>query len=59
MTFQNGNPYNLTDSNVSFFITNTQIDREIDNVGLIQSFLLDMKYDISTRDKTSDKKIFY
>ena len=55
MTFQNDNKYNLKVSNLSFFISNTQIDRDIDNVGLFQSFLLDMKYDLSAGDKRSDR----
>ena len=58
MNFLNDNTYNLNDQDLSYFITNTQIGRKIDNVGLIQSFLRDMKYDISTGDKRSDKYNF-
>ena len=58
MNFQIDNTYNLNDPDLSYFITNTQRDREIDNVGLIQSFLRDMKYEISTGDKRSDKSNF-
>ena len=57
MNFQNDNTYNLRDPDLSYFIPNTQIDRKVDNVGLIKSSLRDMKYD-STKDKSSDRYNF-
>ena len=44
MIFQNGNTYNLNDPDLSYFITYTQLDKEIQNENLILSFLNDMKY---------------
>ena len=38
ITFQNGNTYNLNDPELSYFITKTQFDREIQNVGLTYTF---------------------
>ena len=57
MTFQNGNTYNLNDPDLSYFITITQIDTEIQNENLIHSFLNNMKYDINYADKKS--KTYY
>ena len=50
MNFQIGFTYNISDPDLSYFITNTQIDREIQNVRLSHSFLHNLKYDISYRD---------
>ena len=55
MIFQNGNTYNLNDPDLSYFITNTQIDKEIQNENLIHSFLKDMKYDLNYGDKKSNR----
>ena len=47
MIFLNGYTYNISDPDLSYFITNTRIDREIQNVvRLIYSFLHNLKYDI-------------
>ena len=43
MTFQNGIIYMLNDSGLSYFITNTQIDEEIQNEKLSNKFLNDTK----------------
>ena len=55
MTFQNGNTYNLNDQELSYFITNAQIDKEIQNENLIYTFLKDMKYDLNYGDKKSSR----
>ena len=47
MTFENGNTYNLNDPDLSYFITNTQLDKEIQNENLIYDFLKDMKHDLN------------
>ena len=51
MTFQNGNTYNLNDPDLSSFITNAQIDKEIQNENLIYNFFKNMKYDLNYGDK--------
>ena len=49
MTFlSSGNTYDLNDPDLSSLITNTQIDKQPENVGLIFTFLYDMKFDITT-----------
>ena len=53
MTFQNGNTYNLIDPDLSYFITDTQIDKEMQNEKLIYNFLGDMKYDLNHEDSKS------
>ena len=58
MTFQNGNTYNLNDPDFSFFITNVQIDKEIQNENLIYNFLKDMKYDLNYGDKKLKRYYF-
>ena len=55
ITFENGNSYNLNDPDLAHFITNTQIDREINNFDLIYNFLIDMKYNFNYGDKKSDR----
>ena len=51
MTFQNEHSYSLNDPDLQYFITNTQFDREINNLDTIYSFLNDMKYNIKYGDK--------
>ena len=58
MTFQNGNTYNLKDPDLQYFITNTQFDKQLQNVGLILNFLNDMKYNINYGDKKSKRYYF-
>ena len=41
MTFQKGNTYNLNDPDLQYFISNTQLDKEIQSENLIHSFLND------------------
>ena len=55
MTFENGNTYNLNDPDLSYFITYTQLDKEIKNENLIYNFLKDMKYDLNYGDKKSSR----
>ena len=55
MIFQNGNTYYLNDPDLSYFITNTQIDKIPQNIDLLYSFLNDMKYDINYGDKKSNR----
>ena len=55
MTFENGNTYNLNDPDLSYFITYTQLDKEIQNENLIYNFLKDMKYDLTYGDKKSSR----
>ena len=47
MTFQHGNIYKLSDPDLSYFITNAQLDGEPQNEDLIYTFLNDMKYIIN------------
>ena len=42
MTFQNEHSYDLNDPDLQYFITNTQFDREINDVNIIFNFLNDM-----------------
>ena len=52
LTFlSSGNKYNLKDPDLSYFITNAQLDTQPQNVNLIYSFLNDMKYNINYGDK--------
>ena len=46
MTFENGQSYDLSDTDLQYFITNTQFDREMNNLNTIYSFLIDIKYNI-------------
>ena len=55
MTFQNGNTYDLNDPDLSYFITNTQLDKEIQNMNLIYNFPNDMKYDLNYGDNKSTR----
>ena len=47
--------YNFNDPDLSNFITNAQIDKEIQNENLIYYFLKDMKYDLNYGDKKSSR----
>ena len=58
ITFENGNTYNLNDPDLQYFMTNTQIDKEIHNENLIHSFLKDMKYNLNYGDKKSKRYYF-
>ena len=53
-----GNKYNLNDPDLSYFITNAQLDTQPRNVNLIYSFLNDMKYNINYGDKKSKRYYF-
>ena len=53
MTFENGNSYTLNDSDLQYFITNTQFDKPINDWDAIYNFLNDMKYDLNYGDKKS------
>ena len=53
-----GNLYDLNDSDLQYFITNTKLDREINNKNVIYCFLNDMNYDIKYGDKKSMKYYF-
>ena len=59
LTFlSSGNKYNLKDPDLSYFITNAQLDTQPQNVNLIYSFLIDMKYNINYGDKKSKRYYF-
>ena len=58
MTFENGHSYNLNDPDLLYFITNTQFDKEINNLDTIYSFINDMKYNINYGDKKSTRYYF-
>ena len=49
-----GNIYDLNDPDLQNFITNTQFDKQINNLGTIFNFLNDMNYDINYGDKKSE-----
>ena len=48
-----GNIYNLNDPDLQYFITNTKLDREINNKNISYSFLNDMNYNINYGHKKS------
>ena len=58
MTFENGHSYDLNDPDLHNFITNTQFDREINNLDTIYSFLIDIKYNINYGDEKSTRYYF-
>ena len=58
MIFEDGRTYNLNNPDLQYFITNTSIDREINNLETISNFLFDMKYNSSEGDKKSDRYKF-
>ena len=47
MTFHNGNTYNINDPDLQYFITSTQLCREIQSRTLIFSFLKDPNYNLN------------
>ena len=59
MTFENGNSYNLNDPDLQYFVTNTQFDKQINNLDIIYTFLNDMKYDLIYGDKKSIRYQFF
>ena len=54
-----GNKYNLNDPDLSYFITNAQLDTQPQNVNQIYSFLNDMKYNINYGDKKTKEILFH
>ena len=55
MTFEDGRTYNLNNPDIQYFITNTSIDREINDLETISNFLIYMEYNSSEGDKKSDR----
>ena len=53
-----GNKYNIKDPALQYFISNTQIEKEIQKENLIHSFLNDMKYNINYGDGKSKRYYF-
>ena len=53
-----GNIYDLNDPDLQYFITNTQFDKQIKNLGTIFNFFNDMNYDINYGDKKSKRYFF-
>ena len=53
-----GNIYDLNDPDLQHFITNTQFDRQLQNVNTIFNFLNDMNYNIYYWDKKSMRYYF-
>ena len=58
MTFENGHSYDLSDPDLQCFITNTQFDRQQQNVNTIYSFSIDIKLNINYGDKKSTRYYF-
>ena len=58
MTFENGHSYDLNGTDLQAFITNTQFDREINNLDTNYSFLNEMKNNINYGDKKSTRYYF-
>ena len=58
MTFQNEHSYDLNDPDLQYFITNTQFDREIENVNTIFTFLNEMNCSINYGDKKAMRYYF-
>ena len=58
MTFQNCNTCHLNDTELSYFISNAQLDAQPQKVDLIYSFLNDMKYNINYGEKKSKRYCF-
>ena len=58
MAFQNEHLYDLNDPDLQYFITNTQFDRELNNLDTIYNYLNDIKYDINYGDKKSTRYLF-
>ena len=59
MTFQNEHSYDLNDPALQYFKTNTQLDRERNNLNIIYSFLSDMKFNINYGNKKSIRYYFF
>ena len=60
LTFlSNNNMYNLNDPDLSYFISDAQLDTQPQNVNLIYSFLNDMKYNINYGDQKSKEVLFH
>ena len=38
MTFQKGNTYSLNDPDLSYFLINTHVDKQLQNIGIITTF---------------------
>ena len=53
-----GNIYDLNDLDIQYFITNTQFDRQLQNVNTIFNFLNDTKYNINYGNKKSMRYYF-
>ena len=53
-----GNTYDLNDPDLQYFITNTKVDRKINNKNIIYSFPNDMNYNINYGDKKSMRYYF-
>ena len=53
-----GNLYDLINPDLHYFITNTQFDRQLQNVNTIFNFLNDMNYNIINGDKKSMRYYF-
>ena len=58
MTFQNGGFYDPNNPDLIYFITNTQFEKQFDNLDQTYSFLHDMKYNIKKGDMKSDRYNF-
>ena len=52
------NIYDLNDPDLQYFITNTKLDREINNKNVIYSLLNDMNYNKNYGDKKSMRNYF-
>ena len=53
-----GSIYDLNDPDLQYFITNTQFDRQLENVSTSFNFLNDMNYNINYGDKKSMRYYF-
>ena len=53
-----GNIYNLNDPDLQYFITNTQFDKQINNLDTIFNFSNDMNFNINYGDKKSVRYYF-
>ena len=54
-----GNIYDLNDPDLQYFITDTQFDRQLQNVNTTFNFLIDMNYNINYGDKKINEILFY
>ena len=53
-----GNTYDLNNQDLQYFITNTQLDREIQRRNLLFSVVNDLKYNINYGDNKSKRHYF-